>query len=321
MALYRFFLLATLACMSYDVSAECVFYDGHHQNPILIDIPSTLSVPRDTPDNTIIYQATTKTFQGNSSYKCATEHKWGVKNNVGTDSTTSYIFPIKSSGLAWQWIFNGNPIRGAGAGTEGAGGYGYNGSTHSLRLLKIAPLKGDLTIPAGDIGYHQVGTLQPLAMRLSKTVSIVAQSCETPDVNVEMGQYDLGAFSDIGDTSKATAFNILLNNCPSGINKVVYSLAPNPTTPAWDAGQGIIELNQTSTAKGIALQILDGNQTPLELNKDHVFSDYTSTGGNFRIPLSARYYRILPASNGGKNDSGVRPGTANSEVSFVMSYL
>ncbi|MOA60471.1 hypothetical protein D3C78_1853600 [compost metagenome] len=66
---------------------------------------------------------------------------------------------------------------------------------------------------------------------------------------------------------------------------------------------------------------MDGNQTPLALNKNHVFSDYVTTGGNFTILLSARYYRTLPASSGGKGDPGVTPGTANTEVTFVMSYL
>ncbi|MFJ2544830.1 fimbrial protein [Pseudomonas sp. NPDC087612] len=321
MALKKNFLFMALVCAWFDASADCKYYEGHQQNSIIFDIPSTLSIPRDTADGTTIYQTNTVTFQGNSSHNCTTTFDKGIKNNLGTTLPTSVIFPISNSGLAWQWIRETGPVKGFGGSFGEPGGYGFNGTTHTLHLLKIAPLKGNLTIPAGDIGYYQIGTLQPLAMRISKNVSIVAQSCETPDVNVEMGQYDLGVFSDIGDTSKATAFNILLNNCPSGINKVMYSLAPNPTTPAWDAGQGIIELNKTSTAKGIALQILDSNQTPLELNKDHAFSDYTSTGGNFRIPLSARYYRILPASNGGKNDSGVSPGTANSEVSFVMSYL
>ncbi|AIL61189.1 fimbrial protein [Pseudomonas alkylphenolica] len=321
MTLNKLLLLTTLACAWQDASANCKYYVAHQQNPIIIDIPPTLSIPRDTPNNTTIYESNTVTFYGNSSLACTNIFLIGVKNNLGTGSPTSDIFPISNSGLAWQWVKEKEVMKGFGSATRNPGGYGFNGTTHSLRLLKIAPLKGNITIPAGDIGYYQMGTIQPLAMRISKSVSIVAQSCETPDIKVEMGQYDLGVFSDIGDTSKATAFNILLNNCPSGINKVMYSLAPNPTTPAWDAGQGIIELNKTSTAKGIALQILDGNQTPLELNKDHVFSDYTSTGGNFRIPLSARYYRTLPASSGGKFDLGVRPGTANSEVSFVMSYL
>ncbi|AIL62560.1 fimbrial protein [Pseudomonas alkylphenolica] len=321
MSLKKTFLFTALVCVWFDASAECKYYEGHQQNPIIVDIPSTLSIPRDIPNGTTIYQTNTVTFQGNSSYNCTTTFVQGIKNNLGTALPASDIFPISNSGLAWQWIRENGPVKGFGGSSRKPGGYGFNGTTHTLHLLKIAPLKGNLTIPAGDIGYYQIDTLQPLAMRISKTASIVAQSCETPDIKVEMGQYDLGVFSDIGDTSKATAFNILLNNCPSGINKVMYSLAPNPTTPAWDAGQGIIELNKTSTAKGIALQILDGNQTPLELNKDHVFSDYTSTGGNFRIPLSARYYRTLPASSGGKFDLGVRPGTANSEVSFVMSYL
>ncbi|WP_429508697.1 fimbrial protein [Pseudomonas sp. 2835] len=301
--------------------AACEFYPGHSQKPIIISIPSSLTLPRDAPNGTVIYQSPDQTFQGAASYKCSSDFTMGVKNNLGTQSSTSSAFPIGTSGLSWKWIYDGIEARGVGAHTGKAGGHGFNGMTNALRIIKTGNIIPGASIPAGTLGFWQIETLDPLAMQIDKSSSIIPQSCESPDVKVEMGQYDLGVFSDIGDTSKATAFSISLNNCPSGIKKVIYSLAPNPTTPAWNADLGIIELNKTSTAKGIALQILDGNQTPLELNKDYIFSDYTSTGGNFRIPLSARYYRTLPASNGGKNDLGVRPGTANSEVSFVMSYL
>ncbi|MCP6691386.1 fimbrial protein [Pseudomonas donghuensis] len=301
--------------------AACKFYDGHSQKTITISIPSSLTLPRDAPNGTIIYQSPDQTFQGAASFQCSTEFTAGVKNRLGTQSSTSSVFPIGTSGLSWQWIFGSVAFPGLGGRTYKAGGYGHNNTTHALRIMKTGDITPGASIPAGVIGFWQAETLETLAMQIDKSSSIIPQSCETPDVKVEMGQFDLGVFYDIGDTSKATEFSIQLNNCPSGINKVMYSLVPNPTTPAWDAGQGIIELNKTSTAKGIALQILDGNQTPLELKKDHVFSDYTSTGGNFRIPLSARYYRTLPASSGGEDDLGVRPGTANSEVSFVMSYL
>ncbi|QQX60948.1 fimbrial protein [Pseudomonas chlororaphis] len=308
--------------VSFNAMAACSLVTGSSAVTLTVSVPSTLPFPRDTPDNTVLYESAPVTATG-PSFMCTTDTRWGVKNKLGTDSPTSKIFPIGDTGISWQWIYNGNPTSGDGGGSVLNGGqsYGFNNTTHALRLLKTGTVKSNTTIPIGEIGNFKVGTIYPITLEIDKELKFIAQSCETPDVRVEMGQYDLGIFSEIGDTSKATSFNILLNNCPSGIKKVMYTLAPNPTAPAWNTDLGIIELNGSSTAQGIALQILDSNQTPLELNKDHVFSDYTSTGGDFRIPLSARYYRTLPASSGGKNDLGVRPGTANSEVSFVMSYL
>ncbi|WP_159388841.1 fimbrial protein [Pseudomonas sp. R32] len=308
--------------ISFNAMAACSLVTGHSAATLTVSVPSTLPFPRDTPDNTVLYESGGANATG-PSFTCTTDTRWGVKNKLGTDSPTSKTFPIGDTGISWQWIYNGTPVSGDGGASVLNGGetYGFANTTHALRLLKTGTVKNNTTISAGEIGSLKAGTIYPISLKISNELKFIAQSCETPDVNVEMGQYDLGIFSEIGDTSKATSFNILLNNCPSGIKKVMYTLAPNPTTPAWNAALGIIELNKSSTAQGIALQILDSNQTPLELNKDYVFSDYTSTGGSFRIPLSVRYYRTLPASSGGKNDLGVRPGTANSEVSFVMSYL
>lgn len=316
----RLFLLAfLLQSASLNAIAACSFNNG--TSAILtVSVPPTLSIPRDTPDNTVLYESATVTSTG-PSFSCTTNTRWGVKNKLGTYSSTSQIFPIGDTGISWQWMYEGRTLAGDGGESALNGAYNFNNTSHALRLLKTGTLKDNATIPAGEIGNIKIDTIYPISLKTNTELRFVAQSCESPDIKVDMGQYDLGIFSEIGDTSKATPFNILLNNCPSGIKKVMYTLAPNPTTPAWNAALGIVQLNSTSTAIGIGLQLLDSDNNPLELNKTYVYNDYSSNGGSFRIPLSARYYRTIPASKGGKDDLGVTPGTANSEVSFVMSYL
>lgn len=310
-------------CVAFNAAAVCSFSSASKALSTTITINSSLSIPRDTPNNTTLFESPIQTVTGPNDFSCTVTSSWGVKNNLGTDSATSDIFPIHDTGLAWQWIYNGAPVSGTnGQSTLEANKlYTFSTTKHSLRLLKIGPIKSNAKLPAGDIGLMKVGALTTVIMRLSQEVKVVAQSCETPDVKVDMGEHDLGDFSESGSFSKSTSFSIRLNNCPTGINKVMYSLEPNPTTPAWNASLGIIELNKSSTAKGLALQIMDSNQTPLALNKNHVFAGYATSGGNFTIPLSARYYRTVPASSGNKDDPGVTPGTANTEVTFVMSYL
>ncbi|WP_243433201.1 fimbrial protein [Pseudomonas sp. 58(2021)] len=305
---------------SINALAACSIDAGHTALTLTVSVPPTLSFPRDTPDNTVLYESVAVTATG-PSFTCTTYTKWGVKNKLGTDSATSTIFPIGDTGISWQWIYDDKPRAGDGGERPLNGVYSFKDTRHVLRILKTGTLKSNATIPAGEIGNLKIGTIYPISLKTNNELRFVAQSCESPDIQVEMGQYDLGIFSQLGDTSKATPFNILLNNCQSGIEKVMYTLTPSPTTPAWNAALGILELNSSSTAKGIALQLLDSDQNPLELNKPYVFNDYSTTGGSFRIPLSARYYRTTPASNGGTDDWGVTPGTANSEVSFVMSYL
>lgn len=148
-----------------------------------------------------------------------------------------------------------------------------------------------------------------------------APTCETPDVKVELGDYSTRDFPRYGDFTLPKAFNLLLNNCSSTVKKVSYSLSANPTAPAVNAAQGIVALNSASTAKGIALQLLDSNQNPMQLDKNYSFNELTAGGGNFSIPLNARYIRTLPNAGAGAQDKGVTGGTANTEVTFIMSYL
>ncbi|QXH33673.1 fimbrial protein [Pseudomonas muyukensis] len=148
-----------------------------------------------------------------------------------------------------------------------------------------------------------------------------APTCETPDVKVELGDYSTRDFPRYGDFTLPKAFNLLMNNCTTTVKKVSYTLSANPTAPAVNAAQGIVALNSASTAKGIALQLLDSNQNPIQLDKNYSFNELTAGGGNFSIPLNARYIRTLPNAGAGTQDKGVTGGTANTEVTFIMSYL
>ncbi|WP_367256051.1 fimbrial protein [Pseudomonas sp. stari2] len=303
--------------------AACAFFTGHSQKQINISIPSTLSIPRDAAVNTVIYESPAITFYGDASYNCTTTFTSGIKNNVGTDSTSTY-FPIGNTGLSWQWIYQGTEYKGFAAGKpREPGGYGFNTTTNALRIVKTGVISPGATIPAGALGYIQIesANLRPLAMVTSNISAITLQSCETPNIAVEMGEHNLSVFSRSGNTTPPRAVNIKLNNCPSGIQKVSYSLSATSDSPAVDGALGIIELNKISTAKGIALQLLDNNQTPIQLDKIYDFNEYSTAGGNFSIPLNAKYIRTLPNGNAGQYDEGMSAGSANSEVTFVMNYL
>jgi len=151
--------------------------------------------------------------------------------------------------------------------------------------------------------------------------TIVPQSCETPDIKVDMGAHDMSSFGQNGAYSEPIKFDINLNNCPSGINKVTYMLKPTLTSPSQNSTRGIVKLSADSTAQGVALQILNSDGTPLVLHQSYVFTDYPAAGGNLKIPLSARYFRIAETAGNGGFDKGMRAGTANATIAFVMSYL
>ncbi|MFW6749335.1 fimbrial protein [Pseudomonas glycinae] len=144
---------------------------------------------------------------------------------------------------------------------------------------------------------------------------VVSQSCETPDVKVDMGSYDLSDFPKNGAYAKEQYFSLNMKNCPTGINNFRFSFSPTADSPIWDAGNGMVNLNSTSTAKGLALQMRFSDGKSLKLNQNYIVKAPTAEGGNAFVDLQARFVRIEPAN------SQMRAGNANAEIAFVVEYL
>ncbi len=324
MKISQLILILTLFGATFNAVAGCAFLPGNGGNgATLMDLPRFLTVPRDTPNGTVLYESPPITFNGSDTFECDVSRPWGIKNLLGTDAITSDAFPIGDSGIAWRFLYSEGktPIKGYGAHYVVVGVRSFSGTSNVLQLIKAGDIEGGTFIPAGDLGYMKVDKMRVFTIRSTQSAAIVSRSCETPNVKVEMGEHDLSDFPKGGSYSSATNFKIEVNNCPTGINKITYNLTPAATAPALILSQGIIALNRSSTAKGIALQIIDSNQRPIELGKTYVFNGYSTAGGNFSIPLAARYLRTLTTSGAGELDPGMSAGSANTEVTFIMSYL
>lgn len=168
-------------------------------------------------------------------------------------------------------------------------------------------------MPVGDIGSWMADTLKVVTFRLINAVRLVPSSCQTPNIDVKMGRYRYEDIPENGSPSKNISFSLKLNNCPEGITSVNYTLIPASSSASQNDIQGVVNLNPNSTAKGFGLQITDSNLKPIALNQAQKFAEYSSSGGNFTIPLNARYVRIA-------SGSGVSPGMANAEITFSVEY-
>ncbi|MFJ4391010.1 fimbrial protein [Pseudomonas soli] len=303
--------LAFLCVVAGQAHASCTSSGLHY---ITYNGPGTITLPRDAPDDTVLYTET-RTLPY-TSFSCSTSELWGLKLAAGRGAapvTQTTVFPIGTSGLAFRikaGLASGVGYLGS-LSQLAAGSYKLEGSI-VLEVVKAGALAPSNQVKSGALGTVLFGTETFINLSLSKAINVVAASCETPDVNVPMGDdYKLADFGGPGTTSRAVPFNIRLDNCPKGIAKVRYQL--QALTPVINAGQGVVGLNSTSSAVGIGLQIKDDNGVPVPLNTSRTFSGYNVNGGNFVIPLTASYYRLASES--------LRPGSANSEVTFIMSYL
>lgn len=307
-------VLLTLSLYSQGAFAKCTMYSNSIKTQTVnfgANLASALNVPRDTPNGTVIYEEAGATYQ-KFQYSCDSQVGTGIKLNqsLGVVPEGSTIFPLGNTGLSFRlrgvngYYTSVRPI---------PSGSGYLlGDTLRFEIIKTGELSPQSIVPAGYLGQQIAGELVSMNLYLTKPIVVNASACQTPAVSVQMGDdYRLDEFGNTGDTPRPIMFNIALNECQSGIKKITYSL--KATSQIIDQQQGVVALNSDSTAKGIGLKLMNESGQPLALGATYPFTSFNSTSTDFKIPLSAAYYR-LP-------DSKLEAGTANASVTFVVSYL
>jgi type 1 fimbria pilin len=311
------FVAATLlACASDAKAANCRFNNNNPSTQTLNFGASLanggLTIPADTPDGTVVYQ---DTLQQSSSHgwTCNATSQYGVAVNPALGPTSSEnTFPLGKTGLSFRIWIDALSRYESSLFSVGPNNYGVGAGAVRLEIVKSGPLASQVTIAAGNLGNLKAGELTLNKFNLANSLVLNAASCQTPSVPVAMGDdYELNEFRDAGANPRTVRFNIALNQCQTGIKKVTYSL--KATTPVIDATKGIVALNNTSTATGIGLQLMNGAGQPMALGTTYPFTAFTTTGTDFKIPLSAAYYR-LPAGE-------LKAGSANTEVTFIVNYL
>ncbi|ROL77028.1 oxidoreductase [Pseudomonas protegens] len=312
------FIAATLLIGASDAMAANCTFTGTSSGTQTLNFGASLAnggltIPADTPDGTVVYQDTQQqSFWNNWSCTASSQYGVSVNPSFGTPTSVVTTFPLGKTGLSFRiWmdmVDRYEPSLFAVAPKA----YGVPAGAIRLEIVKTGPLASQARIPAGNLGDLRAGELTLNRFNLANSLVLNAASCKTPAVSVQMGNdYRLDEFSQIGATPRVVDFNIALNQCQRGIKKVTYQL--KATTRIIDSKNGIVALNGQSTAKGIGLQLMNDVGQPIALDTPYPFNEFNSEGTDFRIPLSAAYYRL--------GDSRVEAGTANTDVTFIVSYL
>lgn len=308
----RFSIMMLALCVVEQASANCLFLTGHGTKVITYVIPEKINVPRNAPVGTVIWSSPEKLMPGFANWSCDDWYPYGMVNavGVGANASTPADLPIGRTGFAWNWGYSDIRFADASSHPSSEAGFPVNVGA-KLRIIKIGPVESGATVPQGLLGYMSVNSqLNIFEIKTSNKATSFLVSCKTPDVTVAMGDRNfVGAFKGVGQSLTPVNFSIALKECPEGINKVSYQL--NPNTTIVDATRSVVALDAASTAKGIGLQLLDGLGNPIALKTKLQYSDYDKLGGNFNIPLKAAYQQTAAT---------LVPGTANTSVTFVMSY-
>ncbi|WP_256576009.1 MULTISPECIES: fimbrial protein [unclassified Pseudomonas] len=293
-----------------DTFAYCNFNQGATFDANYIKLPlNDLSISADAPVGTVIYEeSVTAPSQG---FTCSDQSPFIflLDPKLGSVSTGS-VFPLGKTGLSLKVK---NDINGyLNADRKLSGTYTDPARNYAIEIIKSSELSSQSVIAAGYLGSHVYGDLQLVRINLLNPITLNSASCQTPSVRVEMGDdYRLVDFVNAGDTPRTIKFNIDLKECQAGIKAVTYSL--KATSQVLDQKKGLVALSLDSTAKGVGLQLMNETGQPLALDTTYAFSEFDPKGTNFKIPLSAAYYRLA--------DTKLEAGTANASVTFIVNYL
>lgn len=293
-------------------AGTCAFINGTNQQVVNfgVNIMGGFAIPKDAPIGTVVYEEVV-TVPAQSFY-CPDLPSYLVfilnpaLGNVSGGST----FPLGNSGMSFRLYTNDRLINREEVIGQANTDYPYRNL--KMQIFKSGNLVSQNIVPAGYIGVHGVGGLDLFKVNLLKPIILNSASCQSPGVSVNMGDdYELGEFIKAGDTSRDIKFNIALNQCEASIQKVTYSL--QATSQIVNRQEGVVALNPSSTAKGIGLKLMGEDGKPIVLGSTYRFYGFNTTDKNFKIPLSAAFYR-LP-------NSTLEAGTANASVTFTVSYL
>jgi major type 1 subunit fimbrin (pilin) len=192
-----------------------------------------------------------------------------------------------------------------------------------LALVKTGPITPGVvaSTPMAEAGWTSASPTPPntpivhhtniLKQFVQTPTTINVAACETPNVSVNMGRHMRAQFSGVGYTTPTVAFDVSINACPAGIlTTIQYQFIP--VNAVIDANNGLLALDSTSTAAGIALQLKDGNDAPLKFNTPYTLAGYSkAAGGSYKVPLKAAYRQTAPT---------ITPGSANAALTFTMTY-
>ncbi|KVT47657.1 fimbrial protein, partial [Burkholderia ubonensis] len=89
---------------------------------------------------------------------------------------------------------------------------------------------------------------RPLRIYLTGTITPIDDTCSVPAQTVTLPNASLNKFGNVGSTVGTQSFQIRINNCPKGYNRIGYTLDPRGGVIA--NAPGVLPLTAGSTASG-----------------------------------------------------------------------
>ncbi|EIM16748.1 fimbrial protein [Pseudomonas chlororaphis] len=265
-----------------------------------------ISTPKNTASGTILARHYFTPSQVCGKSKCRAT-RLDTYPKGGDNSSTSAVITTNVSGISTRLLINGSA-------------YG----TQSLSVEFSQPIEvqllsdgrenlGDsLAGTSPNPSYFQFSTYEGglLEISLRGTITPIDGTCSVPNQTVKLPTTALQRLDSIGSTAGAQSFQIQVNNCPKGYNRIGYTLDPVGGVIA--NSPGVLPLAGGSTASGIKIRVENAQGAPATLGTSITVDGYKkAAGGSFAIPMQASYIRT---------DTVTTPGTVNGALNVFIDY-
>lgn len=301
-------LLVTLGAGT--ANAQCSFISGHSKATVSLVVPGFVA-PVNASVGMVINEYSQRSYAGN--YATCTSPGTASRTVAGTlISSDPFTYATDNPAVGIRFFDDssvyGRRYWGGGNAESATGNWSAVDGNVGVEYVALGPLTtGRIDSPA--VATFSLDGLVIMTLSASST-TISVPGCKTSDVAVDLGESIVTDFSGPGSTTPGKAFDIELK-CSSSLNGILYRIDPL-TTIVSASGQSVVTLDSGSTATGVGIQLLDGNDAPFTLMTQTPLTGYDlSQGGTFLIPLKARFYRT---------SERLKAGSASTALTFTLTY-
>lgn len=177
------------------------------------------------------------------------------------------------------------------------------GKIAALALLTAAGISTATFAEDGDGKINFEGNIIEAGCQTNSTL--------TSPITVHLGDVAKTDFAAPGDTAADSKFTLVLTDCPDTLKgkNVVVKYEGTPDAVENDYLE-LTDYGNTGVASGVAIQLLNSDNSPLALGADSKTTTIDATGGA-SMDFFARYIAT---------STPVGAGTANGTVNFTLSY-
>lgn len=296
--------LRTIASLGAAAGALLVAAPSHALD--VIAFGQQISIPKNTPSGTVLARHYVSPQQACGKSTCSITAVWNFP--YGGSSGPGPTIETNVSGVSTRMLINGKSYP---TGDVKIGinqpievqliGNGRTNSGGSLAGTSINPAYFGMRLASGESSIY---------ISLKGTVTPIDGTCSVPNQKVTLPSVSPRKFGDVGSVAGTYSFQVRVENCPKGYNRVGYSL--NPVGGVIANAPGVLPVGADTTAKGVQIRIADNAGTPVTFDQSIKLDAYNkATGGSFAIPMQASYIKTGPT---------VDTGTVSGSMVVLMDY-